>query len=107
MKNKTFTEDSKIKIIEAIKWLKTYNDLFKKNLCYYEKIINYLLSINLQSLHLETPILLKDHMKTIEVLNDSGTFSSSGMIINSNVESQCLSDETFKLELCVAIKFKD
>jgi hypothetical protein len=46
-------------------------------------------------------------MKTIEVLNDSGTFSSSGMIINSNVESQCLSDETFKLELCVAIKFKD
>jgi len=43
-------------------------------------------------------------MKTIEVLNDDGKFSSSGMIINSNVESQCLSDETFKLELGVAIK---
>ncbi len=39
--NKTFTTDSKIKIIEAIKWLKTYNDLFKKYLCNYEKIINY------------------------------------------------------------------
>ena len=72
--NKTFTEDSKIKIIEAIKWLKTYNDLFKKYLCNYEKIINYLISINPQSLHLGTPILLKDHMKTIEVLNDSGNF---------------------------------
>jgi hypothetical protein len=43
-------------------------------------------------------------MKTIEVLNDSGKFSSSAMIINSNEESQCLSDETFKLELVVAIK---
>jgi hypothetical protein len=38
-------------------------------------------------------------MKTREVLNIGGTFSSSEMIINSNVESQCLSDETFKLEL--------
>ena len=37
-------------------------------------IINYLISINPQSLHLGTPILLKDHMKTIEVLNDSGNF---------------------------------
>jgi hypothetical protein len=56
---------------------------------------------------LGTPILIKELMKTIEVLNDSGIFSSSGMIINSYVESQCLLDETYKLELGVAIKRSD
>ena len=51
IEKKKFSDECKLDILGAIKWLRKNNCLFQKYLCNYEKIINYLISLSPDSLH--------------------------------------------------------
>jgi hypothetical protein len=78
---KNYSSESKIIVLDAIKWLKQNNCQYKKYLCNYEKIINYLISSNPDSLHMAAPMILSEHLKNIHILNEEKKFPSSGFLI--------------------------
>ena len=77
--NKTITDESKLIVLSAIKWLNNKYFLYKKYLCNYEKIIYYLISLSPDSLLMGSLIIAKDYFNTLEVLNSDGKFASSGL----------------------------
>jgi hypothetical protein len=101
---KSFTIESRSIILDAIKWLKDNNLLYKKYLCNYEKILNYLISLDPESLHMGTPMITKDHMNKLEILNSEGKFASSGILINTELENECLPTSVHEVNIGVAIK---
>ena len=101
---KLYSSESKNITLEAIKWLKENNCLYKKYLCNFEKIINYLISQTPASLHLGAPMILSEHLNKFEILNGEGRFNSSGLIINNDIENQYIPPQIEDINVGVAIK---
>ena len=101
---KNYSSESKIIVLDAIKWLKQNNCQYKKYLCNYEKIINYLISSNPDSLHMGAPMILSEHLKKIDILNEEKKFPSSGFLINSDLENQYIPPQITEIEAGIAIK---
>ena len=84
--------------------VKTKQLPIEKYLCNYEKIINYLITSNPDSLHMGAPMILSEHLKNIDILNEEKKFPSSGFLINSDLENQYIPPQITEIEAGIAIK---
>jgi hypothetical protein len=102
--NKIFTNESKSIILSAMNWLKKNNLLYKKYLCNYEKLIKYLISSSPDFLHMGSPMVSKNHLQNLEILNNDGKFATSGLLINVELENNCLPPNIKDVDVGIAIK---
>ena len=103
--NKNFNNNNyRFLVIDAIKWLKNNNCLYKKYLSNYEKILNYLVIKSADSLHLGLPMLNSENIGNLEIINSENKFRESGLLISSNIEDCIIPTDKSELNLGCAIK---